>query len=219
MYKYYLYRHIRLDKNEPFYIGIGSQEECLYERARTRSGRPIEWKDIVNITKYDIDILLESYDKKFILEREREFIKLYGRKNLGLGTLVNLTDGGEGSYNPSEETRDKIRNALTGIKRSAETKNKVRLANLGKKKAPCSQETKRKIGDKNRGYNNGMFGKYGADHPNSKAIIQMTLDGTYISEFVNARIAMELTNIPYKDISAAITGRQKSAGGYKWKFV
>jgi hypothetical protein len=23
MKKYYLYRHIRLDKNEPFYIGIG----------------------------------------------------------------------------------------------------------------------------------------------------------------------------------------------------
>lgn len=25
--KYYLYRHIRLDKNEPFYIGIGSRSE------------------------------------------------------------------------------------------------------------------------------------------------------------------------------------------------
>ena len=29
----YLYRHIRLDKNEPFYIGIGSNELNNYKRA------------------------------------------------------------------------------------------------------------------------------------------------------------------------------------------
>ena len=28
-YKYYCYRHIRLDTNEPFYIGIGTTEQGI----------------------------------------------------------------------------------------------------------------------------------------------------------------------------------------------
>ena len=39
---------------------------------------------------------------------EFEFIKLYGRTDLGLGTLTNLTNGGEGQLNPSAETRIKL---------------------------------------------------------------------------------------------------------------
>jgi len=35
----YVYRHIRLDKNEPFYIGIGS--DFNYQRSRHQSGRKI----------------------------------------------------------------------------------------------------------------------------------------------------------------------------------
>lgn len=33
----YLYRHIRLDKNEPFYIGIGS-EKFGFNRAISKTG-------------------------------------------------------------------------------------------------------------------------------------------------------------------------------------
>ena len=29
--KYYLYRHIRLDKNEPFYIGIGTKNNAKFD--------------------------------------------------------------------------------------------------------------------------------------------------------------------------------------------
>ena len=32
----YIYRHIRLDKNEPFYIGIGSDVEGKYKRANRK---------------------------------------------------------------------------------------------------------------------------------------------------------------------------------------
>lgn len=38
----YVYRHIRLDKNEPFYIGIGS--DINYQRAYNYQRRTKYWK-------------------------------------------------------------------------------------------------------------------------------------------------------------------------------
>ena len=102
---YFLYRHIRLDKNEPFYIGIGTKrmdiknpknEEVLYRRAYSKRGRCIYWRNIVAKTDYRVEILLESNDNKFIKQKEIEFIRLYGRKDLKTGTLVNKADGGQG---------------------------------------------------------------------------------------------------------------------------
>lgn len=122
--KYYLYRHIRLDKNEVFYIGIGSKyvsENNLYinySRAYNKSSRNRFWKNIINITNYEVEILLESDDLSFIKQKEKEFIKLYGRKDLKEGSLSNLTDGGEyeKGYICSTETRKKISNSKKGKK-------------------------------------------------------------------------------------------------------
>jgi len=132
--KYYLYRHIRLDKNEPFYIGIGTKnkkdlEFNDYFRATSRKSRNKIWKSILAKTDYAVEILLESDNYDFIKQKEIEFIALYGRKNLNNGSLVNLTDGGDGalgvilsmearqkisikSSNKSEEHLDKIRHSI-----------------------------------------------------------------------------------------------------------
>jgi len=98
---HYLYRHIRLDTNEVFYIGIGTvrkkeEKYRYYTRARIKNNRNKWWKHVVSKTDYRVEILLESDDYEFINKKEQEFIALYGRKDLGLGTLVNLTDGGNG---------------------------------------------------------------------------------------------------------------------------
>lgn len=120
---HYLYRHIRLDKNEPFYIGIGTKEERYssheeeYKRAYSKNSRSNFWKRVVKKTEYLVEILIESDDYNFIKSKEIEFIALYGRSNLNKGPLCNLTDGGDGTlgYKPTEET---IRNLIEAKKRS-----------------------------------------------------------------------------------------------------
>lgn len=102
--KHFLYRHIRLDKNIPFYIGIGTKSDKIhknhkseFKRAYDLRGRNPIWRHIVNKTQYIVEILMQSDSHDFIKEKEMEFIALYGRINTNTGTLANLTDGGEGT--------------------------------------------------------------------------------------------------------------------------
>jgi hypothetical protein len=104
--EYCLYRHIRLDKNEVFYIGIGNQKRPYSKFSRNRI-----WKFITQKSDYRVDIVLENLTYEEACEKEKEFIKLYGRKDLGLGSLVNLTDGGTGG---------------TGLKHTDESKEKMK---------------------------------------------------------------------------------------------
>ena len=121
MEKYYLYRHIRVDKNEPFYIGIGTKSEQdlkygYYGRASAKHVDNNIWLKIIAKTEWRWEILLESDDRKFISEKEKEFILLYGRKCDNSGTLANLTLGGEENhgYKHTNEAKKKISEAQKG---------------------------------------------------------------------------------------------------------
>lgn len=115
-FKYYLYRHIRKDNQLPFYIGIGTKNKnprsfkTEYARAFSKSHRNNIWKNIVNKTDYSVEIMLESNDLEVIKSKEKEFIKLYGRKDLDLGLLCNLTNGGDGNekWIVTEEFKEKV---------------------------------------------------------------------------------------------------------------
>ena len=91
----YLYRHIRKDKDEVFYIGIGFGKN--HARAYSHRSRNRYWKYIVASTDFDVEILFDSLPEKQLVEKEKEFIALYGRKDLKEGVLANMTDGGEGT--------------------------------------------------------------------------------------------------------------------------
>lgn len=139
----YLYRHIRLDTNKVFYIGIGGfrdvEKEFSYKRAYHKKGRNNLWTKISNKTDYMVEIILENLTFDEAQLKEQEFIKLYGRINNETGTLCNLTDGGGGSrgYIMPQESKVKISNAHKGKKKhwevTDETKMKISKALQGNK--------------------------------------------------------------------------------------
>lgn len=128
----YLYRHIRKDKNEVFYVGIGAGAKNNYERAFSKN-RNHFWKKITNITEYEVEIMIEDDNLEFIIEKEKEFISIYGRKDLKKGTLCNLTDGGEGIVNCSKESRLRISEARKNHKTSDQAKLSISNATKGGK--------------------------------------------------------------------------------------
>lgn len=151
--KYYLYRHIRLDKNEPFYIGVGTinpnnyhskYASSIYKRAYQKTKRGNIWHKIVNKTSYEVEIVLESDDYNFILKKETEFIALYGRINTNIGVLSNLTDGGEYNLRKiiTDEHRKKISLGNKGKIRTQQQKDAHSLFMKGRK---VSKETKEKL--------------------------------------------------------------------------
>lgn len=144
----YVYRHIRLDKNEPFYIGIGSDNS--YKRANDRHGRNKIWNDIITKSNYEVEILCDNITWEEALNKEIEFISIYGRIDKGNGTLSNLTDGGEGVLGiiHTEETKQKLSKIFKGTKHTKEAIEKIKEAG----KRPCKEETKEKIRLANKGH-------------------------------------------------------------------
>jgi hypothetical protein len=93
-----VYQHRRKDTNEVFYVGIGKETSRAYEY-----GRNIVWNRIADKCGYEIDILFEGISWKQACEIEKGLINDYGRQDLGLGILVNMTDGGDGASFPGEK--------------------------------------------------------------------------------------------------------------------
>ena len=73
----YVYRHIRLDTNMPFYIGISTVNDDDYKRSKDVVHRSKEWKDVILTTEYRVDILLENIPVSTLGNKEKYFIKLY----------------------------------------------------------------------------------------------------------------------------------------------
>jgi hypothetical protein len=170
----YVYKHLRKDTNEVFYIGIGIKKN----RATSKFGRNSIWKKIVDKTDYIVEIIENDLTWKEACEKEKELIKFYGRIDLNTGTLSNMTDGGDGTINQvfTEEYRQKLRKPKSeehkikiglaskgrnvGRKHTDEAKRKMGEAakgvNVGKK---LSEEHKRKIGEKSKGRVSANKGK------------------------------------------------------------
>jgi hypothetical protein len=144
----YLYRHIRLDKNEPFYIGIGSNPN--YRRAYTKNKRNKYWHNIVSTTDYRVEIMLDDISWEEACEKEMEFISMYGRKDNKSGILCNMTNGGDGTFGRSlsKETKDLISKARIGSKHSEETKLKMSIDRKGR---TLSEEARLKVSKATKG--------------------------------------------------------------------
>lgn len=119
----YVYRHIRHDKNQPFYIGIGSDNNYKRAYQKSKTKRSKHWHSIAK-NGYDVEIIIDGISWEQACEKEKEFIKLYGRSDINTGILCNHTSGGDGVSNLSKDVIETIRKKLTGIVQSEYTKNK-----------------------------------------------------------------------------------------------
>lgn len=215
--RHYLYRHIRLDTNEVFYVGIGTKGKKIcntyrdeFKRAFKKHSRNPYWKNVFNKCggNYEVEILLESDDYGWIEKKEIEFIALYGRADLGVGTLVNLTDGGDGNrrMKMSEEAKRKISEANKGRPHTKEQTEKIRQALLGQKR---SDKTRAAV---SRGARN---------RANIKPVLQYDLDGNFIKEWPSVLKAAEGLNIKVRNrskIYRCCNGYAAHSVGYVWRW-
>lgn len=144
IYNWYVYRHIRIDKNIPFYIGIGKKKDYgrAYEDGLQKRNKI--WARITYKTEWKVDILFDNITKEEASKKEQEFILLYGRIDNNTGILSNMTDGGDGVW---------------GHKMSDETKQKIRITKIGDKnpafgKTPSKQILKKRGDGISKNWNN-----------------------------------------------------------------
>lgn len=65
----------------------------------------------------------------------------------------------------------------------------------------------------------GMYGKYGKNHHSSKKVAQYDLNNNFISSFESATDSSQRTKVDLSSISKCCLDKQKTAGGYKWKYI
>ncbi len=100
-----VYLHKKRIDDVIFYVGVGE----LASRAYSKSNRNRHWKNIAAKYEYYVEITHTGICIEEAKCIETYLVCFYGRKDLGLGELCNMTDGGDGCYNMSEEQREKLR--------------------------------------------------------------------------------------------------------------
>jgi hypothetical protein len=113
---FYVYLHRKATTGEVFYVGKGCGG-----RAWTRKNRNPFWHKVVAKHGIVVEIIVDGLQEWAALEFESGYIALYGRRNTGYGTLINLTDGGD---NPPH-TPESI--AAGALKRKQNPEHQARL--------------------------------------------------------------------------------------------
>lgn len=70
----------------------------------------------------------------------------------------------------------------------------------------------------NKAPTKGCLGKFGAEHHSSKPVIQWSLSGQMLNTFAGQHEASRMTGVNRGNISGAISGRYKTAGGFNWTY-
>lgn len=163
-FKYCTYTHSI--NGTVFYVGSGTFNRP-YEKGRRGKDRNEKWFDIVeaNNWQYDINIILESNSKNECLQKEIKLTALLksngeaiANKNIG----NYISEEQKKSLSEYAKTRVGEKNSFYGKHHSAETIERIRSKNIGRKD---SSETNKKKGHK------------GTENPSSRRCVVVFDDG------------------------------------------
>lgn len=133
MSSFYVYVWIDPSRqNTPWYVGKGCGRRA-WQRDGARRGQFFR-NYLKGMTCEPVVELIPCDSERSAFELEVFLISLIGRRDLGKGTLVNNTDGGEGTSGLRwrEESRKKLAASKTGTRLSAETRAKKSEALRGR---------------------------------------------------------------------------------------
>lgn len=153
-----VYTHTRNDNNQVFYVGVGKHSR----RAYTKFSRNSHWYNVVNKHGYTVQITHRDVCYEEALSIERYLVSFYGRRDLNAGSLVNLTDGGDGVENPSVRLVGE-KHPMYGKRHTKETRAKMSKAQKNRPK--CSEKTLEIKRANMLGENNPMYGRRGILSP------------------------------------------------------
>ena len=148
----YVYMYLDTD-NVPFYVGKGTKDRYLVSRhIRKSSPNPFLKNKIrkVGTENIKIQFLHKNLNEEQAFYLEEYYIAGIGRRDLGLGPLCNLTNGGEGDSGRifSEEHKRKLSASGKDKIFSGVTKLKISRAHKGK---VLTEEHKLKISESSKG--------------------------------------------------------------------
>lgn len=191
---HYIYKHIRLDKNEVFYIGKGTHTKKTYNyyRAYQSSRRNNIWNNIVAKTEWIVEIMYTDLSSEDCFSKEIELIRLYGKIHNNTGTLANYTDGGEGQLRFHKNSTAQIQ-----------------AANMARQIAWRLPKTTKQL--------EAVSKNISAANP-PKAVMQYDLAGNIVNEFISMSDAARHLNVNHGNISMCCNGKRDTAYNFIWKF-
>ena len=244
---HYTYK-LELPETKEYYFGSRTSKvkpsDDVYYMGSMKSWRPDKKKLIKTIIKEGFKTREEciKHERELILSHRDDILNMNGHipgigfNTNGLGQYVDengkvfrVSKNDElvlnGVLKPfwlgkkhNEESRKKMRDSALGKKLNEETK--IKMSKFWKGK-PKSKETKQKMSEAAKGDNNNYkryLERTGLPHAKSKTILQLSLNGDLIKEWVNASVASIECGLGYKAINQCARGKTKTSGGFVWKY-
>lgn len=136
--RFYTYIYLDPKNGKPIYVGKGCLQRLrvhLYKTMKSRLSRTLKNRMAEG---FEVKPIITYHnDEETAFAMEMALIAYIGREDLGLGTLFNLTDGGDGMANPTQETREKLKKRIpwnrgkVGLQKCPESKKEAQRKMCG----------------------------------------------------------------------------------------